>query len=503
MDGSNISIVIPINPHAGDRLQILMNLYQSIENIELILVSHSFRSSENLMNNVIWVIDEPWTEVYEAHAIGARYLTRDIILFLNVNQIISIATIEKFLDPLLTGKADAALNDMDYEFHKKRCLIPSKIFPQLTNHFINQPDLKLDTIMYLPYALTKQAIELIGGAETLVNPVLTHVRLNQKGFKLTHDIPIRNIFNLHEHEMESAKEQKIMDDYLQAYAHCFNGLTHAGFFDGGRRLDLLSGLLSGNPTSMPVIKSNHYYQPYARLSIIIPVRNEEKRIKDILEECKRLNPLEMIVVVNQSSDRTASIAYESGAAIIEYNERLGLDTGRAVGAYYASGDILLFIDGDFLIPADDLKPFVEAVERGVDVALNDQNLYLNKPRPLHPVTLCKYALNLACQRSDLGLGSTVAVPHAYSRKCIDVIGLESLANPALSYLKSLLYGFVVENVHYVNVNKMNRFRPASHYSNQKGKLAPATSLIVGDHLKALTHLGQVRRVEKGEKIDDA
>ncbi len=38
-----------------------------------------------------------------------------------------------------------------------------------------------------------------------------------------------------------------------------------------------------------------------------------------------------------------------GVTIIEYNERLGHNVGRAIGALEATGDILLFIDGDFSV----------------------------------------------------------------------------------------------------------------------------------------------------------
>ena len=86
---------------------------------------------------------------------------------------------------------------------------------------------------------------------------------------------------------------------------------------------------------------------------------------------------------------------------------------------------------------------------------------------------------------------------------MEAIGLESLANPALSYAKSLLSGFVVKNVHHINVNKMNRFRPAAHYSIQKGELPPTTSVIVGDHIEALTYLGKEGHLlAKGEMNDD-
>lgn len=53
---------------------------------------------------------------------------------------------------------------------------------------------------------------------------------------------------------------------------------------------------------------------------------------------------------------------------------------------------------------------------GVDIALNDLNLNLRFP--LYIVNLYKYMLNIACNRKDLGVGSTIAVPHAISRKCL-------------------------------------------------------------------------------------
>ena len=39
-----------------------------------------------------------------------------------------------------------------------------------------------------------------------------------------------------------------------------------------------------------------------------------------------------------------------GATTLLFQESLGTDTGRAIGAAVAEGDILLFMDGDFVIP---------------------------------------------------------------------------------------------------------------------------------------------------------
>ena len=90
------------------------------------------------------------------------------------------------------------------------------------------------------------------------------------------------------------------------------------------------------------------------------------------------------------------------------------------------------------------------------------------------------------------MGSTIAVPHAFSRKCIDTIGFHSLLSPTLSQVKTILAGFHVQNVHSVDVDKMNRVRPEKHFSKE-GCLSLATQQIIGDHRSNLLH----RRTKRG------
>lgn len=116
-----------------------------------------------------------------------------------------------------------------------------------------------------------------------------------------------------------------------------------------------------------------------QLSVIIPVQNEEETIEQVILEARKIEPLEIIVVVNGSTDHTADIAKRLGATIIKYNERLGHNVGRAIGALEATGDILLFIDGDFSVSGSDLHHFTKAVSDGIDIALNDLNPMLNPP----------------------------------------------------------------------------------------------------------------------------
>lgn len=86
-----------------------------------------------------------------------------------------------------------------------------------------------------------------------------------------------------------------------------------------------------------------------KLSIIIPAYNEEKRLPAtldaILREMESFGNVELIVVDNNSTDRTATIARERGAIVI-HEPQHNIARVRNTGAARACGDVLLFIDAD-------------------------------------------------------------------------------------------------------------------------------------------------------------
>ena len=86
-----------------------------------------------------------------------------------------------------------------------------------------------------------------------------------------------------------------------------------------------------------------------RLSVIIPVLNEERAIAGAVDDAARIEPYEIIVVDGGSADRTPEIVRE-GPARLAASAR-----GRAVqmneGARHAEGDVLLFLHADTALPA--------------------------------------------------------------------------------------------------------------------------------------------------------
>lgn len=216
------------------------------------------------------------------------------------------------------------------------------------------------------------------------------------------------------------------------------------------------------------------------MSVVVPVKNEKKTITRVLRQLSKLHrQIEVIVVANGSKDGTLEKVRRMGAKVIFFKEPLGHDVGRAVGAAAATGQVILFTDGDIVIPARDYRPLIQAVLSGVDVALNAYNGPTQR-RNVHNVVLAKYALNGMLSNFDMKGASLTTIPHAISRKALEVIGPQHLAVPPLAYVIACHNGLKVKAVHMVPVGKKN---PRRRKRGLEGD--PVEGLIVGDHLEAV------------------
>lgn len=89
------------------------------------------------------------------------------------------------------------------------------------------------------------------------------------------------------------------------------------------------------------------------VSVIIPALNEEATVADVVRACLADDPMEIIVVDADSTDRTAQRAAAAGAKVYNWREILpeiaprpgkGESLWRGVAA--AQGDIVVFVDAD-------------------------------------------------------------------------------------------------------------------------------------------------------------
>ena len=99
-----------------------------------------------------------------------------------------------------------------------------------------------------------------------------------------------------------------------------------------------------------------------RLSIIIPAKNEEKNIKEIIARCRKFSD-EIIVIDGHSKDKTRDVAKSMGAQVFLDNKK-GKGDAIRVGIAKAKNDILVFIDADGSHDADDIPSIIRPILDG-------------------------------------------------------------------------------------------------------------------------------------------
>jgi 4,4'-diaponeurosporenoate glycosyltransferase len=140
-----------------------------------------------------------------------------------------------------------------------------------------------------------------------------------------------------------------MGDFFQSFFHALSNpgvFVHLLLWPVGYFLLFRITLLS-DKEGEPITK--------ARLSVIIPARNESERLPALLSSLRiqTCPPEEVIVVDDQSEDDTAQISRRFGARVISSHALppgwVGKTWACHQGAKAASGDLFLFLDADVFL----------------------------------------------------------------------------------------------------------------------------------------------------------
>ncbi len=111
--------------------------------------------------------------------------------------------------------------------------------------------------------------------------------------------------------------------------------------------------------------------------VFVPAWNEEGNLPAVFDELRRELPdVDVLVVDDGSTDRTAEVARELGAEVLSFGENRGLQAGIAAGYTWALEHGYAFcgrVDADGQHPAAELRRLLELVRSGeTDVAIGSR-----------------------------------------------------------------------------------------------------------------------------------
>lgn len=112
----------------------------------------------------------------------------------------------------------------------------------------------------------------------------------------------------------------------------------------------------------------------AKVSIILPAKNETASLRILLPELLIQMPDAEIVVVNDgSTDDTAAICHQYGIKLVTHRYCMGNGAAIKSGARAASGDVLVFMDADGQHQPEDIPMLLERLNQGYDMVVGSRS----------------------------------------------------------------------------------------------------------------------------------
>ncbi|MCI0452082.1 MAG: glycosyltransferase family 2 protein [Candidatus Latescibacteria bacterium] len=118
-----------------------------------------------------------------------------------------------------------------------------------------------------------------------------------------------------------------------------------------------------------------------KISVVIPCYNEEDGVRYTMGQLPMCVD-EVVVVDNNSTDRTAEVAQSLGARVVRQT-RKGYGAAYQAGLPAATGDVTVTLDGDGTYPADQIPELVDQlIDQKLDF-LNASRFPLKNPKAMN------------------------------------------------------------------------------------------------------------------------
>lgn len=203
-----------------------------------------------------------------------------------------------------------------------------------------------------------------------------------------------------------------------------------------------------------------------RVSVVIPAYNEEKAIGPTIEEIQRIflsmkhKDYEIIVVNNNSKDKTATIAKKAGAKVLFEKHQPGYGASYKRGFKNATGDVIITGDADATYPFYEAPRFLKIMKSGKVDFINTNRYADLSPKSMPFVNYCgniflTVVTNLlyGTKTKDSQSGMWI-----FNRKFLESINMD-IMGPHMSFSQEIkLYAMHLKNIRFKEIPITYRVR---------------------------------------------
>lgn len=132
-----------------------------------------------------------------------------------------------------------------------------------------------------------------------------------------------------------------------------------------------------------------------KLSVVIPIYNEEENIQLLYDELKGVlrridRSYEIVFIDDGSSDRSLELLesiqqQDNHVVVVSFRRNFGQTAAMAAGFDYATGEVIVTMDGDLQNDPDDIPGLLAKMDEGYDLVsgwrFNRQDAFINRKLP--------------------------------------------------------------------------------------------------------------------------